>query len=142
VPDRLLARLPVAHVPFARSSGEERVMEYVGMFMRGLVGWVWLAIPFLILTCLGLSGSVVWDLLISKRCRNPTVLFLIAPFKWARGDDRFDHDDFDIFRMGDPLYVLPFVFALTARMLLTLAFIWLIFPVAYVLKLLYSLRRS
>jgi hypothetical protein len=117
-------------------------MEYVGMFARGLVGCIWLTVPCLILVCLFLSGNVVRDLLISKRCRNPTILFLIAPFKWARGDDRFDHDDFDIFRMGDPLYVLPFALALTARMLLTLALIWLIFPVAYVLKLLYSLRRS
>jgi len=130
---------------FVRScwnESEARNVEYLMMFLRRVPGLVLPGSLILFIVCLKSAGNAVPELLVTRgRCHNQLFLFLVSPFKWARGIDRLDEDEFNAGRLAVEGNALNATLWLTAQMVLTAALSPIIIPCALIVRIAYAFKR-
>jgi hypothetical protein len=116
--------------------------ENTELFIQSVLGLGALLSPFFFIACFLAVARELPEMLITRgRCRNGTILFLVAPFKWARKIDQLDEGEFDYQQVSPIGGQLVAVLWLTAQMLITLILFPIIGPLALIVRMAYSIKR-
>jgi hypothetical protein len=122
---------------------EDNVMEYLELLFRNVAGLLFCLFPFVPIFSFIVAKRELGSLLVGKgRCANSAFLFLVAPFKWARGDRQLEDREFDYVRIAfGPTEEFTVILWLTAQIVLTIALLLIIGPLALVLRTIILLTK-